>query len=250
MWPRVLRGRQNLAVPVSAFAAAAPAPTLDSGDTAWMLTSSLLVLLMTLPGLALFYGGLVRAKNVLSVLMQCFAIVSLVTILWVVYGYSLAFSTQGMVAGTLNFHSFFGGLDRAFLAGLTRDSLTLTVPESVFAMFQLTFAAITPALIVGAFAERVRFWPLMLFVVLWFTFGYLPVAHLKASVRQRAVQGTVSDCLGHPMPGVAVKIGNEVVEVEKSDALDFTATLPGASVSFWTRSAAPSPTPCCTGRRS
>jgi Amt family ammonium transporter len=156
---------------------AAP-PTPNTGDTAWMLTASLLVLLMSLPGLALFYGGLVRAKNVLSVLMQCFAIVSLVTVLWVVYGYSLAFSTAGMVEGTVNLHSFFGGLDRAFLSGLGRDSLVLTVPESVFAMFQLTFAAITPALIVGAFAERMRFGPLLAFTALWLTFAYLPIAHM------------------------------------------------------------------------
>jgi Amt family ammonium transporter len=156
-------------------------PTLNAGDTAWMLTSSLLVLMMSLPGLALFYGGLVRAKNVLSVLMQCFAIVSLVTLLWVAYGYSVAFSTQGMAAGTLNFHSFFGGLDRAFLAGMTRDSLTLTVPESVFAMFQLTFAAITPALIVGAFAERMKFAPMLWFMAIWLTFSYLPIAHMAWS---------------------------------------------------------------------
>ena len=153
-------------------------PTLDSGDTAWMLTSSLLVLLMSLPGLALFYGGLVRSKNVLSVLMQCFAIVSLVTVLWVVYGYSLAVSTAGMAEGVTNASSFIGGLDRAFLAGLTRDSLTAAVPESVFVMFQLTFAAITPALIVGAFAERMRFGPLLWFTVLWLTFAYLPIAHM------------------------------------------------------------------------
>jgi len=156
----------------------AAAPTLNAGDTAWMLTSSLLVLMMSLPGLALFYGGLVRAKNVLSVLMQCVAIVALVTVLWVAYGYSLAFSTAGMVAGETNLHSFIGGLDRAFLVGLTRDSLTLTVPESVFVMFQLTFAAITPALIVGAFAERMRFGPLLAFVTLWLTFAYLPIAHM------------------------------------------------------------------------
>ncbi len=169
-----------LALPLPALATAAaatPAPTLDSGDTAWMLTSSLLVLLMTLPGLALFYGGLVRSKNVLSVLMQCFAIVSLVTVLWVAYGYSLAFSTQGMVEGQINLNSFFGGLDRAFLSGLTRDGLFLTVPESVFVMFQLTFAAITPALIVGAFAERMKFGPMIWFTVLWLTFAYLPIAH-------------------------------------------------------------------------
>ncbi|MCX7043410.1 MAG: ammonium transporter [Gammaproteobacteria bacterium] len=168
-----------LALPLPALAtAAAPAPTLDSGDTAWMLTSSLLVLLMTLPGLALFYGGLVRSKNVLSVLMQCFAIVSLVTVLWVAYGYSVAFSTQGMVEGQINFNSFFGGLDRAFLSGLTREGLVFTVPESVFVMFQLTFAAITPALIVGAFAERMRFGPMIAFTVLWLTFAYLPIAHM------------------------------------------------------------------------
>ena len=155
-----------------------PSPTLDSGDSAWMLTASLLVLMMTLPGLALFYGGLVRSRNVLSVLMQCLAIVCLVTVLWVAYGYSLAFSTQGMQAGVFNLHSLFGGLDRAFLAGLTRDSLTLTVPESVFVMFQLTFAAITPALIVGAFAERMRFGPLLAFTVLWLTLAYLPLAHM------------------------------------------------------------------------
>ncbi|MFA6985299.1 MAG: ammonium transporter [Arenimonas sp.] len=166
-----------LACPLPALATAA-VPTLNSGDTAWMLTASLLVLLMTLPGLALFYGGLVRSKNVLSVLMQCFAIVSLVTVLWISYGYSLAFSTQGMEAGVINLASFFGGIDRAFLANLTRDSLTLTVPESVFVMFQLTFAAITPALIVGAFAERMKFAPLLWFTALWLTFAYLPLAHM------------------------------------------------------------------------
>ena len=165
-----------LMCPLPALAAAAPAA--DSGDTAWMLTASLLVLMMSLPGLALFYGGLVRSKNVLSVLMQCFAIVSLVTVLWVVYGYSLAFSTQGMQAGVHNFASLFGGLDKALLRGVGRDSLTGTVPESVFVMFQLTFAAITPALIVGAFAERVKFAPLLWFSALWLTFAYLPIAHM------------------------------------------------------------------------
>ncbi|MEO7251557.1 MAG: ammonium transporter [Arenimonas sp.] len=165
----------TLVLPATAWCA----PTApDSGDSAWMLTASLLVLMMSLPGLALFYGGLVRSKNVLSVLMQCFAIVSLVTVLWVVYGYSLAFSTQGMQAGVFNFASLYGGLDRAFLHGLTRDSLVLTVPESVFVMFQLSFAAITPALIVGAFAERMKFAPLLWFTALWLTFAYLPLAHM------------------------------------------------------------------------
>ncbi|HOZ05778.1 MAG TPA: ammonium transporter, partial [Arenimonas sp.] len=154
------------------------APTLDSGDTAWMLTSSLLVLMMSIPGLALFYGGLVRSKNVLSVLMQCFTIVSLITVLWLVYGYSVAFSATGMVAGEINFNSFFGGLDKAMLFTVGRDSMTGTVPETLVVMFQLTFAAITPALIVGAFAERVRFGPLLAFTALWFTFSYLPLAHM------------------------------------------------------------------------
>ena len=157
---------------------AAPAPTLDAGNTAWMLTSTALVLLMTIPGLALFYGGLVRSKNVLSVLMQCFAITALVTVLWSLYGYSLAFSTAGMEKGVVNLGSFIGGLDKAFFAGLTRDSLTLTIPESVFATFQMTFAIITPALIVGAFAERMKFSALLWFMGIWFTVVYAPIAHM------------------------------------------------------------------------
>jgi Amt family ammonium transporter len=157
---------------------AAPAPVLNSGDTAWMLTSAMLVLLMTIPGLALFYGGMVRAKNLLSVLMQCFAITALVTVLWVFYGYSLAFSTAGMSAGSVNLHSFIGGLDRAMLHGLTPGTLYQTVPESVFVMFQMTFAIITPALIVGAFAERMKFSALLWFSGLWLTLVYLPMAHM------------------------------------------------------------------------
>ena len=154
------------------------APKLDSGDTAWMLTASMLVLLMTIPGLALFYGGMVRAKNLLSVLMQCFAITALVTVLWMVYGYSLAFSTEGMQAGHVDLHSIVGGLDRFMLAGLKPDSLYNTVPESVFVMFQLTFAIITPALIIGAFAERMKFSALLWFSGLWLTIVYLPMAHM------------------------------------------------------------------------
>ena len=160
-----------------AFAQGAP-PKLDSGDTAWMLTASMLVLLMTIPGLALFYGGMVRAKNLLSVLMQCFAITALVTVLWMVYGYSLAFSTAGMHAGEVDLHSIIGGLDRFMLAGLKPDSLYNTVPESAFVMFQLTFAIITPALIIGAFAERMKFSALLWFSGLWLTFVYLPMAHM------------------------------------------------------------------------
>ncbi|MFC5740390.1 ammonium transporter [Dyella tabacisoli] len=157
---------------------AAPPAVLNSGDTAWMLTATMLVLMMTIPGAALFYGGMVRAKNLLSVLMQCFAITALVTVLWVFYGYSLAFSTAGMKAGALNLHAIIGGLDRAFLIGLKPDSLYNTVPESVFVMFQLTFAIITPALIIGAFAERMKFSALLWFSGLWLTIVYLPMAHM------------------------------------------------------------------------
>ncbi|MBA3699093.1 MAG: ammonium transporter [Planctomycetes bacterium] len=156
---------------------AAPTP-LNSGDTAWMLMSVCLVLLMTIPGLFLFYGGLVRAKNALSVIMQCFAIVCMVTILWTIYGYSLAFSTANMAEHVLNFNSFFGGLDRAFAAGISLESMTLTIPESVFFTFQLTFAIITPALIVGAFAERMKFSTMMVFTALWLTLVYLPICHM------------------------------------------------------------------------
>jgi Amt family ammonium transporter len=165
-----------LLAPALAFADETPA--LNSGDTAWMLTATALVLFMTIPGLALFYGGLVRAKNVLSVLMQCFAIAALITVLWVVYGYSLAFSTQGMEQGVINLNTFIGGLDRVMLGGLTRESLTAAIPETVFATFQMTFAIITPALIVGAFAERMKFSALLWFMAIWFTVVYLPIAHM------------------------------------------------------------------------
>jgi Amt family ammonium transporter len=164
-----------VSAPLTAFA---QAPALDSGDTAWMLTATMLVLLMTIPGLALFYGGMVRAKNLLSVLMQCFAITALVSALWMIYGYSVAFSTTGMHAGVINLHSLIGGLDRLMLAGLKPGTLYHTVPESVFVMFQLTFAIITPALIVGAFAERMKFSALLWFSGLWFTVVYLPMAHM------------------------------------------------------------------------
>ncbi|MGG2771231.1 ammonium transporter [Pseudomonas aeruginosa] len=169
----------SLALP--GVALAAEEPVLNSGDTAWMLISTALVLLMTIPGLALFYGGMVRAKNVLSIMMQCFAITGLITILWVVYGYSLAFDTAGMEKGVLNFNSFVGGLDKAFLSGLTADGLTSATalfPESVFITFQMTFAIITPALIVGAFAERMKFSAMLIFMAVWFTVVYAPIAHM------------------------------------------------------------------------
>lgn len=154
------------------------APALSAGDTAWMLTATALVLLMTIPGLSLFYAGMVRAKNVLSVMMQCFAIASLISVLWVLYGYSLAFDTSGMEAGVTNLNSFIGGFDKAFLSGVTVDSLTGTIPETVFMTFQMTFAIITPALIVGAFAERMKFSALLLFMAIWLTVVYLPIAHM------------------------------------------------------------------------
>lgn len=158
-----------------AEAAAAPAPVPNKGDSAWMLVSTVLVTLMVIPGLALFYGGLVRQKNMLSVLMQTFVIFSLMAVLWAVYGYSVAF-TGGS--------PFFGGLGKAFLAGVTPESLGATfskgvyIPEYLFVAFQLTFAAITPALIIGAFAERMKFSAVLAFMVIWFTFAYLPMAHM------------------------------------------------------------------------
>ncbi|MGV8842834.1 MAG: ammonium transporter [Pseudomonas sp.] len=151
---------------------------LNSGDTAWMLTATALVLFMTIPGLALFYGGMVRSKNILSVMMQCFAVTGLISILWVVYGYSLAFDTTGMESGVVNLNSFIGGLSLAFLSGLTPESLTAAFPESVFITFQMTFAIITPALIVGAFAERMKFSAMLLFTGVWFTLVYAPIAHM------------------------------------------------------------------------
>ncbi|MCM5681660.1 ammonium transporter [Schlegelella sp. S2-27] len=155
--------------------AAPPAPTVDKGDVAWMMVSTLLVIMMTIPGLALFYGGLVRAKNMLSVLMQVFVVFSLIVVLWAIYGYSLAFGGGG---------AFIGTLDKVFLSGITTESLADTfsegvkIPELVFVAFQSTFAAITCALIVGAFAERIKFSAVLLFSVLWFTFSYIPVAHM------------------------------------------------------------------------
>jgi len=142
---------------------------LSSGDTSWILTSTALVLFMTLPGLALFYGGLVRSKNVLSVLMQCFTIACLISVCWVIYGYSLAFKGTG---------AFIGDLSALFLNGVNRDSMMGTLPESVFITFQMTFAIITPALVVGAFAERMKFSAMCIFSVVWFSLVYLPACHM------------------------------------------------------------------------
>lgn len=158
-----------------AAATAAPAPTPNKGDTAWMTVSTVLVLLMILPGLALFYGGLVRSKNMLSVLMQVFVVACMIFVLWVVYGYSVAFTSS---------NAFMGGFSKLFLSGITPDSVAATfskgvvIPELTFVAFQATFAAITCALIVGAFAERIKFSAVLLFCAIWFTFAYLPIAHM------------------------------------------------------------------------
>ncbi len=141
---------------------------LSAGDTAWILTATALVLFMTIPGLSLFYAGMVRAKNVLSVLMQCFTITALMTILWALYGYSIAFGGEG---------AYWGGLDKLFLRGVTVDSLSGSIPETVFMTFQMTFAIITPALIVGAFAERMKFSAMLWFMGLWLTLVYAPITH-------------------------------------------------------------------------
>ena len=168
------------AAPADAAAAAAPQPVPNKGDTAWMMVSTLLVILMTVPGLALFYGGLVRSKNMLSVLMQVMVTFSLIVVLWFIYGYSLAFTEGG---------SFIGGFDRLFMKGIWDNaagtfvnaatfSKGVVIPEIVFASFQATFAGITCTLIVGAFAERIKFSAVLMFMVLWFTFSYAPIAHM------------------------------------------------------------------------
>ncbi len=172
-------GLTSLAVSASVALAQTPAaPVPNKGDTAWMIVATLLVLMMSIPGLALFYGGLVRSKNMLSVLSQVFMIVSLVSILWVTYGYSLAFTS----GGSLN--DYVGGLSKAFLMGVTPESTAATfsngvvIPEYIYMAFQMTFACITPALIVGAFAERIKFSALLVFIVLWVTVIYFPIAHM------------------------------------------------------------------------
>jgi Amt family ammonium transporter len=153
------------------LALAADPPKLDGANTAWMIAASVLVLFMTLPGLALFYAGLVRSKNVLSVLMQCFAIACVVTLAWVVVAYSIAFGDGGAN------NAWWGGLAKSFLSGVEVKTVKGTIPETVFAMFQLTFAIITPALVIGAYAERVKFSGMLLFSLLWLLFVYAPIAH-------------------------------------------------------------------------
>ena len=189
-------------------AAVAAAPVLDSGDTAWMLTSTVLVILMTIPGLALFYGGLARSKNMLSVLMQVFVIFALITLLWAIYGYTLTFGGEG---------TFFGSFDKLFLAGITADTLSgalPTIPEFVFVAFQSTFAAITVALIVGSFAERIRFAAVLLFAVLWFSFAYIPMAHMVWGGGLLAKDGALDFAGGtvvHINAGIAGLVGAYVI---------------------------------------
>ncbi|MDB4591703.1 ammonium transporter [Gammaproteobacteria bacterium] len=194
---------RNIAILLSIFFVPNVFANIDSGDTAWILTSTALVLFMTLPGLALFYGGLVRTKNVLSVLMQCFTIACLISVCWVVYGYSLAFKGDG---------PFIGDLSALFLNGIERDSLSGTLPETVFITFQMTFAIITPALVVGAFAERMKFGAMCLFSVLWFTLVYLPACHMVWGGGYLAEKGVI-DFAGGLVVHATCGIGALVIAV-------------------------------------
>jgi len=188
--------------------------TPDTGNTAWMLVATALVLFMTIPGLALFYAGLVRSKNVLSVLMQCFAIVCVVSLLWFVIGYSLCFST----AHIANLNNFTGGLKRLFLSGMGRSSMHGDIPETVYCMFQMTFAIITPALVIGAFAERVKFSAVLLFSALWSLIVYAPVCHWVWGGGWLAQQGTLDFAGGivvHITAGVAALVCARVIGSRK-----------------------------------
>ncbi len=193
-----------LAQTAAPAAALAAVPKLDSGDTGWMLTSTMLVTLMTIPGLALFYGGLARSKNMLSVLVQVFVIFALINLLWAIYGYSLAFGGPGR---------FVGGFGKLFLKGIAPDTLSATlptVPEHVFVAFQATFAAITVALVVGSFAERIKFTAVLLFSVLWFSFSYIPIAHMVWGGGWLAQDGALDFAGGtvvHINAGVAGLVG-------------------------------------------
>ncbi|MBO0904438.1 ammonium transporter [Jiella sp. MQZ13P-4] len=213
-------------------AAAAAAPAIDKGDTAWMMTSSLLVLFMTMPGLALFYGGLVRAKNMLSVLMQCTVITALVMVIWVLWGYSFAFGGSES--------PWWGGTAKLFLAGIQPDTVSGSIPEYVFVVFQMTFAVITPALIVGAFAERVKFTGVLLFVALWVTFVYFPIAHMVWDANGFLFKQGAMDFAGgtvvHINAGVAALIGCFFVGKRTGLGKDImaphsmTLTMVGASI--------------------
>jgi Amt family ammonium transporter len=234
------------AAPAATEAAEAAAPVMDKGDTAWMMMSTVLVLFMILPGLALFYGGLVRAKNMLSVLMQCTGITALVIVIWVLWGYSFAFG------GSTS--PFWGGLGKLFLSGVNADSMAATfsaeyvIPEFVFICFQMTFACITPALIVGAFAERIKFRAVMLFVALWVTVVYFPIAHMvwdaNGLIFTGAHAGGIAalDFAGgtvvHINAGIAGLVGAMIVGKRTGYGKDnmaphsMTLTMVGASILF------------------
>ncbi len=185
-----------------------PAPVLSEGNSAFMIIATVLVIMMAIPGLALFYGGLVRSKNMLSILMQVFVTFSLISIIWVVYGYSLAFSDGGA------YNDYIGGLSKIFLKGIGSDTLSGTIPEFVFTTFQLTFAALTPALIVGAFAERIKFSSLLVFMALWVTAVYLPIAHMVWGGGVLATLGAKDFAGGtvvHINAGIAALVGAIVI---------------------------------------
>jgi len=189
-----------LYAPAALAQAPAAAPKIDAANTAWMLTAAVLVLFMTLPGLALFYAGLVRTKNVLSVLMQCFAITCVVTLAWLAVGYSIAFG-EG--------NPWWGGLGKSFLAGIQVATVKGSIPESVFAMYQLTFAIITPALVIGAYAERVRFGPMLLFSLLWLLVVYCPIAHWvwgDGWLQKRGIMDFAGGTVVHLNAGVAALV--------------------------------------------
>ena len=207
------------------------APALNSGDTAWMLTSTVLVIMMTIPGLALFYGGLARSKNMVSVLLQVFSVFSLITLLWVVYGFTLAFGGSGQIYGTF---------DYVFLSGITPATMSTalsTIPEYVFVSFQAAFAAITVALVVGSLAERVKFAAVMIFAVIWFTFSYLPMAHMIWGGGLLAEDGALDFAGGtviHINAGIAGLVGAYVLGKRKGYGKEsfaphnLTFTLTGA----------------------
>ena len=221
-----------LAISATAFAEVAPAaPKLDSGDTAWMLTSTALVLLMTIPGLALFYAGMVRKKNILATMMQSFAITALVTVIWMIAGYSLAFTNGNAYIGDLSrffLNGFGANWDKAFIlgAGLKDLEVAQTVPESVFMMFQMTFAIITPALIAGAFADRMKFSALLVFITLWSLLVYSPIAHWVWAPTGWLAAGVFG------LPGAADFAGGTVVHINAGIAGLVCALVLGKRVGY------------------
>ena len=206
--------KKLLLISATIFSVGISADELNSGDTAWILTSTALVLFMTLPGLSLFYAGLVRSKNAVSVLMQCFAIACIVSVAWVVYGYSLAF-TEG--------NAFIGGTSAFFLSGIGRDTLApgTTMPHSLFVIFQMTFAIITPALVVGAFAERMKFGAMCLFSLLWFTAVYIPACHM---IWGGGYLGDVKDFAGGLVVHLTCGVGALVIAVVLGPRKGFPST--------------------------